>query len=296
MKLLVAGDVSTWNIPHFSSSKMSSCFLEKISSVDCVIFNLEGPIATSARYPGLEIRSSRIKNAFYDKLLRLSGNLQPKVYSDDRILDLLSINPRTIVTLANNHIKDRGRKGFADTLTKLEKKGVDHLGAGFNLAHANMPHFLDENCVIFNVNYIASRKWGIPILTYNATRNDYGAAFFPENHLKKEIGNHKQSGKTVILIAHAGSEMFRRSGSEDLTFRQLHGLGADLTIIHHSHLYRETKWEKKGVYVLGDYIFHRPGHLDESRPSATVEATISEDGITASVECFNVDEVYKYEE
>ncbi len=295
MKLLIAGDISTWNIPNFSLRNIASRFREKICAADCVVFNLEGPISSEDHGHRLEVRTSPYKNIIYHSLLRLSGNLQPPVFSDDRIFDLLSLNPNTVVTLANNHIKDKGRRGFEKTLIKLESKGVRFVGGGSNLEQANRPLFLNDSYALFNVNYVASRKWGIPLLVYNATRNDYGAAYYSYRDLTREIEKTKNAGKKILLFAHAGSELSYRNDSINIGLSVFHALGADVTVIHHPHAYCETTWEKLGVFVIGDFIFNRPGHLDPSRKSATIEVNLTTNDIKFSVDRFNVDEVYDYE-
>ena len=98
-----------------------------------------------------------------------------------------------------------------------------------------------------------------------------------------------------MLIAHAGSEISIGQPRFDIDLKPYREIGADVTVVHHPHEYRFSDYEEYGIYVVGDFIFNRPGHLSPNRPSAAVEVNVSGDICTATLTRFGVDEVYAYE-
>ncbi|MEI8155135.1 MAG: CapA family protein, partial [Hyphomicrobiales bacterium] len=49
-----------------------------------------------------------------------------------------------IVTMANNHMMDRGMEGLFSTLDTMDAHGIERVGAGRNLAEAQMPRFIER--------------------------------------------------------------------------------------------------------------------------------------------------------
>ena len=58
-------------------------------------------------------------------------------------LDALQRAGFTVVTLAGNHIADRGAVGIADTIARLDQLGIAHTGAGADLARARAPALIE---------------------------------------------------------------------------------------------------------------------------------------------------------
>ena len=104
--------------------KINKEILKKIKDADYVIYNLEGPIALDNKKYFLQIRTNKIKNFLFKLLMSITNNIQPIVSSNISILDLLKINKNTLVTLANNHVKDLGLNGFNDTIKLLETNEI----------------------------------------------------------------------------------------------------------------------------------------------------------------------------
>ena len=58
-------------------------------------------------------------------------------------LDALGRAGFTVVTLAGNHIADRGAEGIADTIGRLDQLGIAHTGAGADLEQARAPAMVE---------------------------------------------------------------------------------------------------------------------------------------------------------
>ncbi len=272
MNILIFGDTSGWNISSFSLSKINPKLLEKIRKASHVIYNLEGPIRKKNKSYNLNLRSNTIQDAFLKSLLRITGRNQPIVSSDNGILGLLRLNKNTIVTLANNHIKDLGYEGYRDTIGILKENGIRFIGAGENNNEASKDIIID-NYALVNCNSVGSEKFGIKFRIYNATKNDYGASYQKYAELKTKIARYREEGKKIILIMHSGKEMPEDEQSAGINLEMIQSLDADYTVIHHFHRYLKTTYEKDNIFCIGNLIFHRPGKFQKKRNTCFIQVS-----------------------
>ncbi|MBD3249156.1 hypothetical protein GF336_03865 [Candidatus Woesearchaeota archaeon] len=264
MNILIFGDTSDWNIRDFSFEKINPKILAKIKKADYVIYNLEGLIRKKNKSYNLALRSNTVKNIFLKSLLKITGKEQPIVSSDADIISLLRLNKNTIVTLANNHIKDLGYKGYKNTVDILDQNKIQYIGAGENNRKASEDVILDDHALI-NCNFVGSEKFGIKFRLYNATRKDYGASYQTYERLRLKIRGYHAKGKKVILIMHSGKEMPDNEKDMRIDLKKIRSLDADYTVLHHFHRYISTSYEKDNIFCIGNFIFHRPGKLKDSR-------------------------------
>jgi poly-gamma-glutamate capsule biosynthesis protein CapA/YwtB (metallophosphatase superfamily) len=94
-----------------------------LEAADVALVNLECPFTTRGR---------KLKKNF-------NFRARPELV---KILQAGSVD---VVTLANNHLMDYGREGVEDTLVTLEAAGIEHFGAGSDLAAARAPAILVRN-------------------------------------------------------------------------------------------------------------------------------------------------------
>jgi poly-gamma-glutamate synthesis protein (capsule biosynthesis protein) len=90
-------------------------FLGNIQNAHLAITNLESPLVDQA-----------------ESILKIGPNLKSPV-SSIRVLQKAGFD---LVTLANNHIMDQGKKGFKSTVTLLNKNKIPYIGAGRNIDKA----------------------------------------------------------------------------------------------------------------------------------------------------------------
>lgn len=285
MRILVFGDISDWNIENFSIEKIKPKIIKEIRSADYVIYNLEGPIRKKDKKYHLQLRENALNDWYFKFLLGITGRNQPVVSSTEKILDLLKLNKNTIVTLANNHIKDLGLEGFKHTIKTLKDNGIKYVGAGMNNKEASRD-LLFDNWALINCNLVGSEKYGIYWKIYNATDSGYGASFQRYEVLKRKVKNHHMKGKKVLLIIHGGKEM-PKNKNLGVDLKKLKELNADYTVVHHFHRYVRTNYEKNNMFCLGDFIFYRPGNLPLNRKSCYLEGN--------KLKYFKVGDVYDYE-
>lgn len=279
IKIAIVGDISTWNIDKFSIQKIDQHLLEKIKSSDLFIVNLEGPIVDDVKKHHFQLYKNYFLDLFWKMVLSLTNKKQPIVYSNNGLIGFLKINGNTVVTLANNHIKDCGLSGLVSTLKILDKNKIKSFGAGLNRKQANKYIHLkikDEDIFIFNYNRIGLRKFGLFANIYGATRQDYGAAYLSFREIKKSIDAIRimcPKGR-ILLISHDGKELPNQFEDLKLDPKIYRSLGADLTVIHHPHV----TWDlnKENIKIIGDFLFYRPKVLLDNRASSIIELTIND--------------------
>lgn len=301
MKILITGDISTNNIKEFIVRNIEPRFRGFIEGADLVVYNLGGPISRSekfARDSKLQFRENGLVNLFYLLLYSLNIYIRKKphvkVFSGIEIFKLLKMNPNTLVTLANNHIKDLGKKGLEETLDILKENNINYIGAGKNLDKCKDFEFHD--IIFINVNWVGVKKFSIPFHLYSATRKTFGANYLSSRELFEKIEEFKKLDKRVVLIIHGGSVLPEKIKDLSLDLEMIRNLNADITVIHHPHLYVKTKYEKDNIFVLGDFIFQpKDVSLDLFRESAILKIYIKEGLLIPEIERFKMKDVFNYE-
>lgn len=164
-----------------------------------------------------------------------------------------------VVSLANNHIRDRGLEGEIQTRANLETLGIDWFGA-----------------------------WSGGSPRYDATINGIELSligyhqFAPNaDSLTQEIAQAKSEGRFVIVIPHWGPEYQTSPSQEQKQLAQLMvKAGSDLIVGGHPHVAQtiETIDGAPVVYSLGNFIFDQP--FKETWPAMTIGVIIDEKTVT----------------
>ncbi len=160
----------------------------------------------------------------------------------------------TAVTLANNHIMDFGNTGLSDTIRLLDEQGIDHIGAGENLAAARKPLIKD----------IRGTKVGIlgyslvqPIEFWAGEKRP-GTAPLLEKLLLEDIAKLKKQVSILIVTVHWGEEgKTRLRPYQPRLAKMMIDAGADAVIGHHPHILQGVERYKRGIifYSLGNFAF-----------------------------------------
>lgn len=290
LKIVISGDISTWNIKNFDINKIPSKYLDIIKNADLFITNLEGPIVENIDSYKFEISQNKIRDLFWKTILKVTNKKQPIVYSNEKIIDLLKLNKNTLVTLANNHIKDAGLSGFKESVGILNNNSINHIGAGLNKMESLKPFITkikDQELLILNYNRIGLRKYGIYVDIYGSKRNDFGASYMSFKKIKDIIKNYKKNNPNIfiILIIHDGRELPKNVEESKINFDKIKNLGATLNIIHHPH--NNIKLKLKNSFSLGDFIFYRPDKMAEDREGNLLKIEIENNQIKSHLWRFN---------
>jgi poly-gamma-glutamate capsule biosynthesis protein CapA/YwtB (metallophosphatase superfamily) len=190
-------------------------------------------------------------------------------------LDAIARAGFAALTLAGNHIADRGPEGIADTLAGLDRLGVARTGAGATLAAARAPARLvcggrrvalfSYNCVGPEAAWATEHRAGC---NYLRVRTADGGAVAPAapltdaapdalEQLRGDVAAARADGAELVIVAlHKGivHTPAKLAPYERPLARAAIAAGADIVVGHHAHILR-------GVELCeGKPVFHGLGN------------------------------------
>lgn len=160
-----------------------------------------------------------------------------------------------VLSLANNHTMDCGRRGLADTMERLGLKGLKWCGAGSNRAEAESAAVIETKGI--RVAFVAFCGF-LPEGTF--LRDDKPTiAFASEETVRRAVTAAEQQGDVVVASFHWGVEYNRYPSQQqrDLARVALEA-GADLVVGHHPHVLQAidlTPSRSLIAYSLGNFVF-----------------------------------------
>lgn len=180
-----------------------------------------------------------------------------------------------MLTLAGNHIADRGPEGIRDTCDELGQLGIAFCGAGQNLHEARKPAFagpaghtvalLSYNCIGPEAAWATDSRAGcayLPLETRDGSpvtpvADIRGASPEAESILRRDIARARDSGGDHVIVAlHKGvvHTPAHVAPYEREIARLAVEAGADAVISHHAHIIRGIEFHN------GVPIFHGLGN------------------------------------
>ncbi|MFA6096517.1 MAG: CapA family protein [Candidatus Paceibacterota bacterium] len=195
-----------------------------------------------------------------------------------------------VLSLANNHIMNFGKRGLEETLKELDKAGIRHAGAGIGEDN------IDQGAVVMAKGV----KFSFLAFTYNTDiRKDpkgeeYGVSNMDKEKMQSAVKKAKEEADAVIVSMHAGTEYKTKSGAFQQDFaHSAIDAGADLVIGHHPHVVQEVeKYNGKYIiYSLGNFVFDQMWS-NETRLGAIAEITF--DGKEIKSVRFEAVKIYDY--
>lgn len=194
---------------------------------------------------------------------------------------LLSGIGTDLVSLANNHVYDYGRKGFLSTLSALRKVKMPYIGAGKDLSEAK------------GARYVIVNGQTVAILSATQIERSY--------HYTKEAGKHSPGvlkcldpteyqkairyarayADVVICICHWGTEGSPDYGADQENLAKAFvRAGADAIIGGHTHCLQTMEYIN-GVpvyYSLGNYYFSSSMNPQKPYDSGLAEIRVTKEG------------------
>lgn len=161
-------------------------------------------------------------------------------------------------TLANNHFFDYGKEGVAETISTLNKEGVEHVGGGMNLIEASRVLYKDINGKRLAVINCCEHEFSIA--------TDTSAGSNPLNPIQQyyAIKEAKTKADYVLVIVHGGHEHWQLPSPRMVeTYRFFIESGADAVVNHHQHCFSgyEVYKGKPIFYGLGNFCFDEKNDL-----------------------------------
>lgn len=239
MKLLIGGDLVPTEINEdiFSNGNIEELIGTDLYDIcrnaDISIFNLEVPLFDK-EYP----------------IKKCGPNLSAPTRTINGIKQL---NP-SLMSLANNHILDHGRKGLDSTIEVLNKYSIDYVGAGDNIESASKPYIIERNNLKIGVYSCTQNEFTI------ATKTSAGANPFDPLESLDHIRELKLNCDYLIVLYHGGKEHYRYPTPYlQKICRKMVEKGADLVVCQHSHCIGslENYVEGKIIYGQGNFLFNR---------------------------------------
>jgi len=195
-----------------------------------VLGNLEGPLAKRASRTGRNF-SYRVPPVVAVTMRRVGMN---------------------VVTLANNHLVDCGRRGVLETLEAVESAGIVGIGAGRNKAEAHRGAVVDASGLKLGLlGYYWNRRCA-------ATATAPGSAMDPPEELREDIAALRPRVDRLVVTFHWGIPYEREPSAADRCKARLAiDLGADAVVGHHPHVVQpfEVHRGKPIFYSVGNFTF-----------------------------------------
>ena len=270
-RILFTGDIN-----------LGRCIAKRTLSAQAGTNNFNYPFQFVAE----ELRASDITVGSMDGSLSDESPSMPcpdsmNLIAPTKMVEGLQLSGFDVMTIATNHIKDCGEKGFEcdnkalfDTINTLKTAGIQVVGAGNNLQESRLPVIVERNGIRFaflGINQIDERVW--------AGENTPGTAPLSKAYIDKikaEITSAKQIADVVIILPHWGKEYDARPKDiQRVWARDFISAGASLVIGNHPHIIQpmEIFSDKLIFYALGNFIFDQ--EQDFQRESIVVEVNFN---------------------
>lgn len=162
---------------------------------------------------------------------------------DPRIPPLLAERGTDVVTLAANHLTDRGIEGLLETLGHFDNAGILRTGAGADLEEALRPAVFDANGLRFAVV-----GWNLVPGAADAGPGQPGVAPMTEENIRSSVAAARGSGDVVICMPQWGYPEYRvEFTAEELALQELFfDAGCDHILGHGTH------WASQIDFTLTD--------------------------------------------
>lgn len=219
--------------------------LWELSSADYLIGNLEGPITT------IETPHNPNQTWSYNALPAAAGALAEFGFD--------------AMSLANNHLMDRGPQGVADTRSYLLDEGIEPFGAGSDAEEASVPLLFTTPFGVVAVVGMSETGTYVP----QAGPGSTGSHTFSPARIQDSRTKAVSAGADyVIAFVHWGNNYDTVESIQQTRAQLFADAGFDLVIGHGAHVPQEVDIIDGMVvlYSLGNFTFGTEGRFDSSYP------------------------------
>lgn len=188
-----------------------------------------------------------------------------------------------VVTLGNNHAVDYGRAALKDGIKRLEKAGVQVVGAGRDVVDARAPAIVTTKSGA-TIGFLAWNDVWWPGFTATNDQAGVAEAFRDIGHMMRDIRRLAKRVDYVVVGYHWGYEYQHYPvGQQTKEAHAAIDAGADLVIGHHPHVLQGVETYKRRLiaYSLGDLVFDH--YSVESGQTVLVDAVLTPHGVTATL-------------
>lgn len=195
--------------------------------------------------------------------------------ADPQAVAGLQLGGFDVLSLANNHLKNKGDVGITRTLQVLDENNIAHVGAGLDSQAAQLPAIITSKGKKFGfLAYVDSAS-------YEATDTRSGSPFMNEQTLIEDLDKLKNQVDVMIVSMHAGTEYTLTPTKKQTSFAHTAiDHGARLVIGHHPHVVQPMEKYNGGyiLYSLGNFVFDQMWS-EETREGALATVTFANNEI-----------------
>ena len=195
----------------------------------------------------------------------------PCFNTPDSFLDAVKDAGFDLLTTANNHSMDTGRKGVIRTLDKLDEYGIEHFGTYRSQEERDTIFYKDVNGIRFAFLSYTYGTNGIPV------PEDYLVNRIEAELMTADIREAREHADVVVVMPHMGNEYetYPRDifvNWADMMFEA----GADIVLASHPHVLQKMEYRKvdHGNGVHDGFIIYSLGNFISSQTTPPRNASI----------------------
>ncbi len=211
-------------------------------------------------FAGNDIVLANLEGSFTDFAPRPLDPNNTSFTFDPKLAAMLKSSGFNLVNLANNHVRDFGRDGFAQSRAYLEQNSIGYFGDYYN----ESPALVKE---------ASGRK--IAFIGYHSLADPATAGTI------EKIKQARENADYVVVCAHWGAEYQNDfSKSQQAAGREFIDAGADAVLGSHPHVIQPIEiYKNKAIfYSLGNFLFDQIFSF-EVRHGLGVKITLAPNGI-----------------
>lgn len=208
----------------------------------------------------------------------------PSFNSPMSTIDTMKYAGYDILSTANNHSLDTGKKGIINTIDNIKNNGLDHIGTSKEEGYRFL--LKEENGIILS---FLSYTYGLNGNDVRLSKEElsYMVNVIDEERMKEDINKAKNVSDKVIISIHWGNEYNREPSQAQMELAdKMFEWGADVILGSHPHVIQRSEMIKKNgedkfiIYSMGNFISNQ---RRETLPS-TMNNIYTEDGVIVNID------------
>lgn len=203
-----------------------------------------------------DITFGNLESPFDDKGTMITEGMVFKAEPDT--IEGLKYAGFDILSLANNHLGNRGVSGMNFTFSHLKNNKIEYVGAGENDKQAAKTRIIEKNGIKFAFLAYNDMDATITPTSYKASSQKPGVNPLIEKSLKQDITKAKEVADIVIVSIHWGTEYQQTANDHQKNIGHLAiDSGASVVLGHHPHVLQPYEKYNEGYifYSLGNFVF-----------------------------------------
>lgn len=191
----------------------------------------------------------------------------PCFNTPESLLDTVRDAGIDFLTLANNHIVDRGFTGLQLTVDNVERYGFDYAGANRTPEEKERTVVVEVNSIHIGMLCYTEMTNGMEKIKGNGAAREYGVNYLKDADFDADVRKLKDAGAEVIFaLPHWGAEYTQQPiQSVEATAKKLVAAGVDVVLGSHPHMVQPVVWVeaetesgevRRGLvaYSMGNFI------------------------------------------